>query len=176
MIKPVARLIQALSSNSDPGAIAHAFACGILLGFMPKNNLLWYVLFVFILFLRIQRATYSISVIIGALFAPLLDPIFDAVGVWILTRESLVPFFAGLLDIPFVSFTRFNNSIVMGSLCCSLIVYFPLYALSRLWTHLWRTYIASRVRKLKVVQIMEKIPLVEKIRDIANEIEFMEVE
>ena len=176
MIKPLVRLLQALSSNSDPGAIAHAFACGILLGFMPKDNIFWYILFIFILFMRIQRATYSLTVLVGALIAPLLDPLFHTIGMWVLTRESLIPFYEKLLSIPFVSFTKFNNTIVMGSLCFSLLCYFPLYGLARLWVHLWRRYIAAGVRKLRIVNLIKQIPLVEKIHDLASEIEFMEVE
>ena len=51
MIKAIAKLFKALNANVNPGEIAHAFSCGILLGLMPKNNVFWYLLFIFILFI-----------------------------------------------------------------------------------------------------------------------------
>ncbi|HAK68458.1 MAG TPA: TIGR03546 family protein, partial [Treponema sp.] len=48
MLKAFVKLIKALSSNTAPGEIAHAFAWGVILGFMPKDNALWYILFIFI--------------------------------------------------------------------------------------------------------------------------------
>ena len=76
MIKYLVKMLQALSSNTAPAQIAHAVSCGFILGFVPKENLLWYILFVFILFLRIQRGTYALFILVGALLAPFLDPLF----------------------------------------------------------------------------------------------------
>ena len=167
MFKPFIKLIKALSSNTDPGAIAHAFCCGILLGFVPKDNLLWYILFVFMFFMRIQRATYVLSVVVGALLAALLDPVFDTIGYWVLTQPDAIPFYVNLLNVPFVAFTKFNNTIVMGSLLCGIVFYVPLYWLSRLVIFLWRKYLAEGVRRLKLVQLLKQIPLIEKIASMA---------
>lgn len=163
-------MINAFSSNTDPGAIAHAFACGILLGFMPKGNLLWILLFVFIFFLRIQRATFSITVIVAALFAPLLDNAFDSVGYWMLAKESLIPVYIELLDIPFVRFTKFNNTIVMGSLIIGLACYIPAYAFGRGFVWLWRKYLADAIRRSRVVKLTKQIPLIQKLSSLASKI------
>src|SRR5574344_688791 len=167
MIKPVVNLVKALSTNTKPGEIAHAFACGILLGFMPKNNLLWSILFVFILFMRIQRSALTLSLILGVLIAPALDNCFNAVGWWVLTQEGAIPTYRRLLDIPFVAFTKFNNTVVMGSLVCGLIAYIPLYWLCRGFTRLWRKYVAGFMGRTKVIKAIKKLPLIEKIADIA---------
>ena len=163
MFKPLAKLLKALSSNKDPGAIACAFACGILLGFMPKDNALWYVLFVFMFFMRIQRGAFMLSVLVGAIAAPLLDPCFDMVGTYILTLPQARDTYIRLLDIPGVAFTRFNNTIVMGSLACGIAAYIPLYLLARGFVFLWRRYIGAAMRKLKFIQMIKQIPLVEKL-------------
>lgn len=169
MLKPLITLINALSSNTHPGAIAHAFACGMLLGFMPKENLLWIILFVFILFMRIQRATYTLSLIVGALLAALLDPFFHTVDCWILSLDSMEDFYAYLLDIPFVAFTKFNNSVVMGSLVCGIIAYIPFYLFGRLFVWLWRKYLAEGVRRLKVVRVIKQIPLIQKLSSLTGD-------
>ena len=43
MLKKLIKLLQAFNGNVNPAEIAHAFACGAILGLMPKNNLLWYL-------------------------------------------------------------------------------------------------------------------------------------
>lgn len=163
MLKAISKLLGAISSNTRPGAIAHAVSCGVLLGFMPKDNLLWYILFVFILFMNIQRGAYALSILLGAALTVFMDPLFDSVGYSILTVESLKPYYASLLDIPFVAFTKFNNTVVMGSFVCGIAAYIPLYVLARLFVWAWRKYLAEKVRKLKVAAVLKNIPLVEKI-------------
>ena len=163
MFKPIAKLLKALSSNRDPGAIACAFACGIVLGVMPKDNALWYILFIFIFFMRIQRGAFTLAVIAGSLVAFSLDPVFNQVGYAILSRQDMRAMYARILDIPFVSFTKLNNTIVMGSLACGIAAYIPLYVLSRIFVFVWRRYIGNLMRKIKVLQMIKQIPLVEKI-------------
>ena len=163
MFKLLAKMFNALSSNTAPGAIAHAFACGLVLGFIPKNNLLWYILFIFILFLNIQRATFSLCIILGALVAPLFDNYFNSMGFAILTYEKLYPVYRYLLDIPFVAFTKFNNTMVMGSLAWGVILYIPMYIIVRVVVFLWRKYLGDAVRKMKVVKIFKQIPLIQRI-------------
>ena len=40
MIANIVKLFRALNSNSKPSEIANALCLGLILGFMPKNNLL----------------------------------------------------------------------------------------------------------------------------------------
>ena len=153
-------VFDAVSSNTHPSQIAHAFACGILLSFMPKDNLLWYLVFIMLYFVRIQKSVYTLMFMLGALLAPLLDPVFDKVGWWILTQQGAIPVYQWLLNVPFVAFTKFNNTIVMGSLACGLILYIPLYWLSKLITMLWRKYAMPTIYKWRIVDIVDRIPLV----------------
>lgn len=168
MLKTIVNLFKSLNANVNPGEIAHAFSCGLLLGFMPKDNLLWWLVFIFVLFIRINKPMYLIMVLIGSTAAPLLDGLFDTVGYAFLTIKALAPFFGTILEIPFVGFTKFNNSVVMGSLLCGLILYVPAYFLGRLLVSLWRKHIASIIRKTKLVKAIAKIPLISKIAEMAG--------
>lgn len=169
MIKPLTKLIGALSSNTRPGAIAHAVSCGILLGFIPKDNLLWYVLFVFFLFMNIQRGAYVLCILLGAALTVFLDPLFDSVGYSILTVESMGATYAHLLNVPFVAFTKLNNTVVMGSFVCGLAAYLPCYGIGRLFVWAWRKFLAEKIRKLKITAVIKNIPLVEKIAGMIGE-------
>lgn len=163
MLKSIVKLFSALNANVNPGEIAHAFSCGILLGLMPKDNLLWWLVFIFILFIRINKPMYLIMVLIASTFAPVMDSLFDDVGYAFLTIPALSNFFGTLLEIPFVGFTKFNNSVVMGSLLCGLVLYIPMYFLGRLIVFLWRKHITHWIRKSHLSKAVKKLPLVAKI-------------
>ena len=55
MLKAIIKFFKALNSNVHPGAVAHAVCLGMILGFLPKTNALWYILTVFFLFVRINN-------------------------------------------------------------------------------------------------------------------------
>ena len=167
MLKFIIKLLKALNSNSHPGEIAHAVCLGMLLGFLPKNNVFWYIITVFVLFMRINKGALVLSTLAFSLLAPLFDPVFDQVGYWFLTLPSLEPVFASLLDIPFVGFTNFNNTIASGSLLCGLIIYIPLYLLARLLVWLIRNKLVPVLRKTKFIVAISKIPLIKKAAALA---------
>ncbi len=168
MIRYIVKMFRALNANANPGEIAHAFSIAVLLGFLPKNNLLWYLLFIFFLFVRINKGAYFILMFLFSMIAPLADPVFNSVGYKILTLPALESTFSTLIEIPFVGFTRFNNTIVMGSLLCGIILYIPVYIFGRAFVKIWRTVIASRIRKNPVMKAFYKLPLVDKFRNLAS--------
>ena len=147
MIGLISKLFHKLNASAHPGEIAHAFSCGLILGLMPKDNLLWYVIFVFILFLRIDIVTYAIMILLGTLVSPVFDGLFDVLGNAVLNLPALSGLFGTLYDIPFVAFTKFNNSIVMGSLIVGIVLYLPLYLLGRLFVSFWRGKLLPKIRK-----------------------------
>ena len=171
MIAPVVKLFKALNTNSHPGEIAHAASIGILLGLVPKDNALWYILFVFFLFVRIHKGCLFLSILLGTLLAPLFDPLFDSLGYTVLTLEALKPAYGNLLEIPFVAFTKFNNTIVAGSITASLILYIPVYILTRFLVFLWRKFAAPALSQNKLVQALYKTPLIAKIAGLFTEVE-----
>lgn len=170
MFSYIVKLLKSLNTNSHPGEIAHAVAIGVLLGFMPKNNVLWYLLFVFFLFVRMNRGAFLLTILIASLLARFFDPLFDSIGYVVLTFSPLKPTYAALLDVPFVAFTKFNNTIVAGSIVFSLIVYIPVYIMTRVFTKSWRTYLAPALARSKFVQTLYHVPFVAKITSFFTEV------
>ncbi|MBQ1644365.1 MAG: TIGR03546 family protein [Treponema sp.] len=169
MLSYIFNLLKALNSNSKPGQIANSFCIGLILGFMPKSNLLWFMLLVFFSFIRINKCGYGIMIILGSLTAWLLDPLFDQIGYAVLTFAPMENFYAWLLDVPFVGFTKFNNSILAGSLVFGLLAYIPLYFLMILFIKVWRNSFAPAFNESKFMKAFYKIPLVKKIVSLASE-------
>ena len=95
-------------------------------------------------------------------------PCFNTIGYKILTLPALEGFFSTLLEIPIVGFTRFNNTIVMGSFAASIVLYIPAYILGRLFVKLWRTTLAPKIRKNPVMKAFYKLPIVGKIKNVVS--------
>lgn len=163
MLSYIIKLLKALGANSKPSQIANSFCIGFILGVMPKNNLLWWLVFVFFMFVRINKAGYFIMMLLGAFVSPYLDPTFHKIGEFVLTYEPLVPVYSILLEIPFVGFTRFNNTIVCGSLIAGIIAYIPLYIFMLVFIWVWRKWIAPFFNRSKVVKMFFQLPLVRKL-------------
>jgi uncharacterized protein (TIGR03546 family) len=168
MLKAIVKLFKSLNANSHPGEIAHALCLGVLLGLMPKDNALWYILTVFFLFMRINRGVLVLIAALFTLIAPPFDPLLDSMGYAVLMFAPLVPVFRALLDIPFVAFTKINNTVVVGSIVASLIAYIPLYVLSRLAVRLWRMTVAPKIMESKLYKAFMRLPLAAKIADAAR--------
>ena len=64
MLQYLVDLLKAFNANVKPSQIANSFCIGLILGLMPKNNLLWYILLVFFAFVRINKPGYFIMMII----------------------------------------------------------------------------------------------------------------
>lgn len=163
MLSNIINFIKSLNSNCKPAQIAHSFCIGLILGFMPKDNLLWYMILIFFAFVRINKCGYYIMILIGSLTAFLLDPVFDRIGYAVLTFQPLESTFAWLLEVPFVGFTKFNNTIVTGSLIFGLIAYIPFFVLMFFLVKVWRSRIAPVINDSKILKTIYKIPLVGKI-------------
>ena len=163
MLSYIIKLLKALGANSKPSQIANSFCIGFIFGVMPKNNLLWWLVFVFFMFVRINKAGYFIMMLLGAFISPYLDPTFHKIGEFVLTYEPLVPVYSKLLEIPFVGFTRFNNTIVCGSLVAGIIAYIPLYIFMLVFIWVWRKWIAPFFNRSKVVKMFFQLPLVRKL-------------
>ncbi|MBR1722180.1 MAG: hypothetical protein IJ727_06840 [Treponema sp.] len=120
-------------------------------------------------FYQNQQAYVSSYDFAGFCPGPLLDGLFDAVGYVFLTIPTLSDFFGNLFEIPFVAFTKFNNSVVMGSFLCGLVFYIPAYFIARLFVFLWCKYITNFMRRTKITKVIAKLPLVSKIASLVED-------
>jgi uncharacterized protein (TIGR03546 family) len=175
MLNAVVKFFKTLNSNSHPDEIAHAVCLGFILGLMPKDNALWYIALVFSFFLRINRGALLLCTAFFALVAPVFDTLLDAMGYWVLTLKPASGAFRALLDIPFVAFTKFNNSIVMGSIALGAVAYLPLYFAARLLVGLWRKTAVQKIAASKAYGTFLKLPLVSRIAGIAASLDKKEL-
>jgi uncharacterized protein (TIGR03546 family) len=100
--------------------------------------------------------------------AYLLDPLFDAVGLWLLSAGPLQGLWTALYNEPALRLTRFNHTIVLGSLVLCGVLAVPVYALCVAAIVRYRERVLARVRSLRVVQALKASRLFRMARSIAD--------
>src|SRR5690349_19276278 len=117
IVKFLAKIFSLLNSEISPRQIAAGFAYGALIGLLPASGLLPYVLLLVAFIINFNLAALFLAAAIFKILSFLLDPIANQLGFFALTKiKALVPFWTSLYNMPLVPYTRFNNTIVMGSL------------------------------------------------------------
>jgi len=163
MIGLIAKLIVALNSNSRPGEMASAIAFGFLLALIPGGNLLWTLLFLLAFFLKHNMGSFFLSLLLFRLITPLFDPLLDSLGGSILEASFLNGIFTSLYNLPLLSYTSFNNTIVMGAFTAGVIMWFPLFLIFKTLVKLYRKKLAPKIADSKLVKALKKVPLLSKI-------------
>jgi uncharacterized protein (TIGR03546 family) len=154
MIRAAYKLLQVISSETEPGQISLGFAFALIAGFTPllsPHNLL--VLFL-ILVLRVNLSAFFLGLAFFSGVAYLLDPVFHRVGLAALTAGPLDGLWTTLYNSTPWRLERFNNSIVMGSLLVSVVLFMPLYLLSNKLILKYREHFMAWVQKTKLMHVL----------------------
>lgn len=154
MIQQIIGLIRIIHSETDPRQISLGFALGMIPGLTPLTSLHNLLVLLAILFFRVNIGAAMLSWGVFKILAYALDPLFHPIGLFLLTG---VAFLQGLwttfYNAPLVPYTRFNNSIIMGSLVFSLLVFYPVYWGGRFIVVKYRETLMERFNRLRIVQV-----------------------
>lgn len=149
IIKQIINLIRLLHSENGLNEITWGLTLGAFLGFSPFFSIQTFLIFFILLIFRIQFGAAFLSAFFFKLVAFLIDPLADVLGRWALENSSLRPVWTSLYNMPIVPYTRFNNSIVMGSFLVALILSPFLFLLFRFLVQKYRMHIVQAFEQTK---------------------------
>ena len=115
LLKQIFSFFKLLNSEKGTHQIAWGVALGFVLGMTPSFSLQTILVFLLLIVFRVQFGAALGAAFFFKFIAFALDPVFHSVGSAVLTTESLKGLFTQLYNMPIVPWTRFYNSIVMGS-------------------------------------------------------------
>ena len=167
MIKYVTSFFRAINANAHPGDIAHAVTLGLFLAILPKNNLTFTFLFFLSIFIRINKGAFFIAFILFGFVTPFMDVLINNIGFWAVQLLFLRPIFIALENIPFVALFKLSNTMVLGGIIWGLILYIPVYILTRIIIAKYRKYMQPAVN-VKGVGLLGKIPLLRHLTKISD--------
>jgi len=122
ILKQLFNLLKLLNSDTGEKSIALGFVMGMILGFSPFFSLQTILVIVLLFVFKIQLGAALSSSFFFALVAYLFDPVFNQLGIVFLELKALAPVYEMLYTMPIIPFTKFYNSIVMGSFVLAVIL------------------------------------------------------
>lgn len=155
MIAMLAKLLKALNSDSAPGQVALAFALAVITGLTPLFSLHNILILLIACILRINFGAFILGTLFFSGLAYLIDPAAVSIGESILTNTSYQAFWTDLYQSDFWRATRFNNTLVLGSIVVALIAFIPVLLLSRWLILAYRHKLMVWVDKLKITKLLK---------------------
>ena len=149
LLKQLFQLVKLLNSETGTQQIAWGVALGFVLGMTPAFSLQTILVFLLLLLFRVQMGAAFIAAFFFKFMAYLLDPLFHKVGEMVLTRESLNPIFTQLYNMPIVPWSRFYNTIVMGSGVVSIILLPAVFFFSLMLINKYRKNVYEKFKDSK---------------------------
>jgi len=152
MIKMIAKFLKVLNSETEPGQISMAFCLAMILGLTPLMSLHNLVVILLMLVVRVNLSACILGWLFFSGIAYLLDPLFNLIGLAVLTSKGLEGLWESLYTITIFRLAKFNNSIVIGSFLFSLVFFIPLYLLSNQGIRKYRVYVLEWVKKTRLMK------------------------
>lgn len=122
LLKQLYSFLKLLNSDTGTNQLAAGLTLGLLLGFAPFVSLQTVIVFFLVFIFRVQLGAAMLSAFFFKFIAFLFDGPSHFLGKAVLENETLRPVFISMYNMPFVPMTRFNNSIIMGSLVISFLL------------------------------------------------------
>jgi uncharacterized protein (TIGR03546 family) len=161
--------LKVLAEGQTPKQIAFGFALGSVIGLSPMLTLQGILIWILILVLDVNISAALVAVTFFKIIAFVLDPLFHWLGFILLTQITFLKgFYTTLYNAPILPLTRFNNTMVMGSFVCALILMLPLYFGMKLFVIKYRAHIHERIKKWKIYKILDQSKFINYYRKVRS--------
>jgi uncharacterized protein (TIGR03546 family) len=131
ILRPIRMMLKALVQDTQPSQLALGMGLGLAIGLVPKGNLLAIGLMVVLGVLRVNLGIGMLMAFVVSWLSVFIDPISNWIGLSLLNAESLKVFWTDLYNMPFVPWTNFNNTVVLGGFVLGVSLLIPVYFISR---------------------------------------------
>ena len=150
----IKKIWNALNHAGKPWQIAIAIALGMVVGFTPIFSIHNIAILFIVLIFNIHFSVFLLAVSFFGMIGLILDPLFASIGKLILTSQGLETIFTSWYNNPFGHLTYFNNTITMGSLVVSLVLFFVVYKISSFLLVKYRSVIAVKIKNIPLLNKM----------------------
>lgn len=134
--------------------LALGIACGVVVGIMPKDSAIPWLFALFFMLGRGNLLCGIIAAVFMSMVGPSLDGFSDRMGLSVLSINSLQSTFAYWMEVPWVAWTRFNNTVVAGSLAIGVLSFLPVYLLSQVFFRVWGIEMIERVMNFRAIRFL----------------------
>lgn len=154
VLRPLRLLMKSLVTQTTPHQLATGFAFGVLIGLIPKGNLIAVTLGVILAASRANLAIAAGVIIAVSGLSGFFDPQFHAIGHFLLSLPALQSLWTWLYNQPLMQWTSFQNTVVLGSLVAGLALVWPAYRGSRPLFEKYSSPVAGWAARFRLVRFL----------------------
>jgi len=151
----IKKIWYALNHAGKPWQISLSLALGMVVGFTPIISVHNLIIFILVLLLNIHIGIFLLAVSFFGIFGLMLDPLFASLGTAVLTLDSLQSIFTHWYNTPFGNISGFNNTILMGSLIVSLLLFIIVFKVSSILLMKYRDIIAVKIANIPILNKLQ---------------------
>ncbi|MFH1379404.1 MAG: TIGR03546 family protein [bacterium] len=156
IIKLIKKFVKLLNSDASPNQMASGFALGSIIGLTPFFSLHNIGIWILVFLLKVNVASAFLGVAVFSLAGFFLDPLADKIGYMVLSQsQALHGLWTAMYNMPIIPFTRFNNTLVMGSFIISIVLFVPIVLCMKYFVVYYRKHLQARLQKLRVFQLLK---------------------
>ncbi len=155
IIKYIAKLLKALSSEASPGQIAGGFVLGMIIGLTPIFSFHNLIVVILILIIKVNIGMSILAFLVFSGIAYLADPVFHNFGTWLLENEGYQSLWISMYNNEWWAMTRFYNTVVIGSFVSAVFLSLPMFPSVIVFVKQYRKHIHERVQKWKVIKALK---------------------
>jgi uncharacterized protein (TIGR03546 family) len=143
-----------ISAINSPHELALGVAFGVLIGVMPKDSAIPWLIAMLFLLSRGNLLCGFLAAIAMSIVGPLMDDWSDRMGMALLSIESLQSTYSAWMEVTWVAWTRFNNTVVAGSFAIGVIAWLPVYLLSQVFFRMWGIPLIQQLMQTRFMRLL----------------------
>lgn len=155
MLTLLAKLFNALNSDSSPRQISLAIVLGLAFGLSPLFTLQSFVILFFVLFIRVHLGSFILSTGLFSGVSYVFSFAIVAVGESLLTSAGLQGLFNTLYQSSLFQLAHWHHTYVFGSVIVSALLAIPFYFLLNLLIVKYRVHIKTFIDRFKIVKALK---------------------
>ncbi|MEQ9279872.1 MAG: DUF2062 domain-containing protein [Balneola sp.] len=155
LLKYIAKLLKALSSEASPNQLAGGFVLGMIIGMTPVASIHNLLILILVIALKVNLGMAILAFLIFSGIAYLADPLFHSFGIWILENENWQETWTSMYNNELWAITKFYNTVVIGSFISAVILCVPMFPLTKIGVVQYRKHIHEKVMKTKFAKALK---------------------
>lgn len=168
MVMTIAKLLKVLNSETEPGQISLALSFSMIAGLTPFFSVHNLIVLLLVMIIRVNFSSFILGLGLFSAVSLMLDPLFHGVGLKALTLKPLEGLWTAMYNSTLWRIERFNNTVLMGSLLVSLILFIPLYLSANFAIRKYREHVLRWVRKSRLMQAFTGTRLYKAYRSVSE--------
>lgn len=171
MLKRLIKFLKLLNGDVSPGQLAAGLAFGLFLAFTPLFSLHNILVLLLICLLRVNVTAVIVGLVLFSPIAWMLDPYFIQLGEAMLMRAEWQGFWTALYQQDFWRLMHFNNTMTLGSVVISALLWLPMFLLFRVLIIKYRSRFLIYVNRLGIVKWLKASKKYQMIAGVVSKME-----